>query len=149
MHRRPERQNIEIVLYNNHLQRLRNMKATVDNSTPKTHPFNNRRQKEIARNNKRIDDENCLLLENIAKTIQKPTIQNKLGSHVYTQVRFKKKLSHIKKRLHAAQIMDANLRLLDRIQKVPPVYDHIQWEYDEKQRQKILKNMSLYPEKYT
>ena len=71
MHRRPERQNIEIVLYNNHLQRLRNMKATVDNSTPKTHPFNNRRQKEIARNNKRIDDENCLLLENIAKTIQK------------------------------------------------------------------------------
>ena len=149
MHRRPERQNMELVLYNNHLRRLQTMKPTIDNSAPKPHPFNNRRQKEIDRNNRRIDHENCLLLENIAKTIQKPTIQNTLEAHVHQHAIFKKKLSHTKKRLRAAQIMDDNLRLLDRIQQVPPVYDHIQWEYDEKQRQKILKNMSLYPEKFT
>ena len=89
------------------------------------------------------------MLENIAKTIQKPTIQNTLEAHVHQYTIFKKKLSRTKKRLRAAQIMDDNLRLLDRIQQVPPVYDHIQWEYDEKQRQKILKNMSLYPEKYS
>ena len=87
-------------------------------------------------------------MENIAKSIQKPTIQNVLEPHVYQHIQFKKKLSRTKQCLHSAKIMDDNLRLLDRIKNVPPVYNHIQWEYDEKQRQKILKNMSLYPEKY-
>ena len=45
MHRRPEREGMEIILYNNHVDRIRNMKSTIDNSKPKSHPLNNRKKK--------------------------------------------------------------------------------------------------------
>jgi hypothetical protein len=41
---------------------------------------------------------------------------------------FKAKLSTTKKKIEAQKLTEENRRILHRIQEVPPVYNHIEWE---------------------
>ena len=62
--------------------------------------------------------------------------------------RFKKKLALRGKQLEMQKITEENLRLLKRIQKVPPAYNRFEWEEDAKRKDHIKRCMCLYPEFY-
>lgn len=57
-------------------------------------------------------------------------------------------LQACQKRLELERITADNRRLLDRIQKTLPAYNHMQWEREAEEREKILMNMTEFPEMY-
>lgn len=95
-----------------------------------------------------IEFDNRLLLERLAKIVQKKTIDNEIHAFIEEQKVFKAKLAQEKKQTVAHKITDENRRLLQRIQEVPPVYNHIEWEEQARERENIVKTMVLYPEFY-
>ena len=62
--------------------------------------------------------------------------------------RFKKQLILTKKRVEMQKLTVENHRLLRRIQEVPPVYNHLEWEEDARRKEHIKRAMALYPEYY-
>ena len=88
------------------------------------------------------------MLERLAKIVQKKTIDNEVHEFIKQQKVFKEKLSVTKKRIEAHRITEENRRLLQRIQEVPPVYNHTEWEAEARERENTIKNMLLYPEFY-
>ena len=145
---RSERIGYDAVIYNQHLERLNNIKTTLDLNPPKKHPLKNKIILEKIKTNKKIDIENKMLLERIAKKIQTSTLDNKLHPSTKMHSKFKKYLSYTKNKIYLEKITNENNELLKKIQKVPPVYNHIKWREQEEKRKIILKNMSLYPEYY-
>ena len=80
--------------------------------------------------------------------MQKKTLDNQVHESVDMQKTFKAKLSITRKKLEAQRITHENRRILQRIQEVPPVYNHVEWEVAAKEREHTIKNMLLYPEVY-
>lgn len=149
MHRRSERNTYEKLIYDQHITRIKNAKPVINVKPPKPHPLNNKYIMEHQRNNKNIEKQNSILLEQIAKRIQQTHIDNIQHPSVMKHSKFKKQISSVRKRLTLAKITDENIQLLNRIQTVEPNYDHAKYELDEENRRKKLKSMSLYPEYYT
>ena len=89
-----------------------------------------------------------MLLERLAKIVQKKTIDNEINDVIGRHKVFSAKLAEEKKKTAANKITDENRRLLQRIQEVPPVYNHLEWEEQAKERESIVKTMVLYPEFY-
>jgi hypothetical protein len=116
-----QRKSYDKILYEQHVERVKNMLPTIDNSTPRRHPFNdNRRLEDRIVKYRKIQQENMKLLMNIAKTIQKSSIDNKLSKHVKNTQNFHRRLLRIKRNNELKQITDENRQLLKRIQTVPP-----------------------------
>jgi hypothetical protein len=67
-----------------------------------------------------IQQENIQLLTNIAKAIQRSSLDNKLSKHVKDTQEFKRRLLRIRRNNELKKITDENLQLLRRIQNVPP-----------------------------
>lgn len=120
MGQRSERKLYDKVLYERHLERMKSMLPTIDNTEPRKHPFNHRRLRELIAQNRKVEKENIQILQNIAIAIQKPTINNTLSNHVQNIRNFKKQLYRIKRKNELQKITDENLQLLKRIQTVPP-----------------------------
>ncbi len=78
--------------------------------------------------------DNRLLLERLAKIMQKKTIDNE--NHNGHQ----KSLQETYRRLELQRITADNHRLLKRIQEVEPCYNHLQWEEEAKKRYLSLKH---------
>ena len=89
-----------------------------------------------------------MLLERLAKIVQKKTIDNEIHDFIARQKVFKAKLAEEKKKTEANRITDENRRILQRIQEVPPVYNHTEWEEQAIEREHIIKTMVVYPEFY-
>ena len=116
-----QRKSYDKILYEQHVERVKNMLPTIDNSTPRRDPFNdNRRLEDRIVKYRKIQQENMKLLMNIAKTIQKSSIDNKLSKHVKNTQNFHRRLLRIKRNNELKQITDENRQLLKRIQTVPP-----------------------------
>lgn len=116
-----QRKSYDKILYEQHVERVKNMLPTIDNSTPRRYPFNdNRRLEDRIVKYRKIQQENLKLLMNIAKTIQKSSIDNKLSKHVKNTQDFHRRLLRIKRNNELKQITDENRQLLKRIQNVPP-----------------------------
>jgi len=145
---RPERRGYAKLNYEQHVERLKNMKATVECGPPRAHPFSNKREQDKRREFASIEFDNKLLLERLAKVVQQKTIDNEIHKSVEFHANFKKKLNLTKKRLQMQKITEENQRLLKRIQEVPPAYNHIEWEEDAKHKEMIKRCMALYPEYY-
>lgn len=145
---RPERRGYAKLNYEQHLERLKNMKSTVECGPPRAHPFSNKREQDKRREFAAIEFDNKLLLERLAKVVQQKTIDNEIHKSVEFHATFKKKLNLTKKRLEMQKITEENQRLLKRIQEVPPAYNHLQWEEEAQARDVIKKCMALYPEYY-
>lgn len=88
------------------------------------------------------------MLERLAKVVQKTSIDNEIHKSVEMHARFKKQLILTKKRIAMQKLTDDNHRILKRIQEVPPVYNHLEWEEDAKRKERIKRAMALYPEYY-
>ena len=78
-----------------------------------------------------------MMLERLAKIMQQKTIDND-NKHM----KFGKSLIHASRRLELQRITEENQRLLKRIQETDPIYNHLQWEEEAKQRTMYIKNMS-------
>jgi hypothetical protein len=120
IHQRSERKLHDKVLYEQHLERMKSMLPAIDNNEPRKHPFNHRRLRELIAQTRKIEKENIQILQNIAIAIQKPTIDNTLSNHVQNVRNFKKQLYRLKRKNELQTITDENLKLLTRIQTVPP-----------------------------
>jgi hypothetical protein len=145
---RPERRGYALLCFQQHTDRIKNMKGTVDCGPPREHPLGNKSEMDKRRNFASIEFDNKLLLERLAKIVQKKTIDNEIHESVATHATFKAKLGLTKKRLEMQRITEENQRLLRRIQEVPPAYNHLDWEEDYRRKEVIKKSMSLYPEFY-
>ena len=143
---RPERRGYDAIIYQQHLDRIKSMKPTVDSGPPREHPFSNKREMEKLRFTSMIEMDNRLMLERLAKVVQNKSIDNEIHKSVAMHAAFKKKLGLTKKRLHMQKITEENQRLLKRIQEVPPAYNHLEWEEEAKRRDEVMKNMTSYPE---
>merc|ERR1719223_1025085 len=111
------------------------MKGTVDCGPPREHPLGNKSEMDKRRNFASIEFDNKLLLERLAKIVQKKTIDNEIHESVATHATFKAKLGLTKKRLEMQRITEENQRLLRRIQEVPPAYNHLDWEEDYRRKE--------------
>lgn len=88
------------------------------------------------------------MLERLAKVVQNTSIDNEIHKSVEMHARFKKQLILTKKRINMQKLTDDNHRILKRIQEVPPVYNHLEWEEDARRKEHIKRAMALYPEYY-
>ena len=145
---RPERRGYDKLNFEQHLERLSNMKATVDCAPPHQSPWTNRLEMEKRRHQAVVEFENKLMLERLAKIVQHKSIDNEIHHSIAMHQKFKKKLGLTKKRLTMQKLTEENQNLLKRIQEVPPAYDHFQWEEEAQRHDHIKRCMALYPEYY-
>lgn len=120
IHNRPERRLYDKVLYEQHIDRVKNMLPTVDTGPPRKHPMSNRKIIDDFRMKKKIEKENYNILLRIAKSIQTTSIDNTLSPYINNHREFKRKLTRTRKRLEHEKITKDNQLLLKRIIEVPP-----------------------------
>lgn len=145
---RPERKGYDVIIFQQHVDRLKKMKPTVDAGPPREHPLSNKREMDKRRNFLNIEFDNKLMLERLAKVVQHKTIDNEIHHSVEMHAKFKKKLGLTKKRVEMQRLTEENQRMLKRIQEVPPAYNHLEWEEDARRKEHIKRCMALYPEYY-
>jgi hypothetical protein len=143
-HRRSERIGLEIIDYNNHIERLHKMKPTFDTHTSLKLP------KLIKHSNHsriiEIEKQNINLLERIAVSIQSSHINNKLPKQVTEYSNFQKKIKRDHHVSNLKKIQENNKRLLQRIQEIKPIITRRQLEYDYIKSREKMKLLCLYPE---
>mmetsp|Transcript_5462 Transcript_5462/g.8958 ORF Transcript_5462/g.8958 Transcript_5462/m.8958 type:complete len:175 (-) Transcript_5462:96-620(-) len=145
---RPERKGYDVIIYQQHVERLKKMQPTVDSGPPREHPLSNKREMDKRREFLNIEFDNKLMLERLAKVIQHKSIDNEIHHSVDMHAKFKKKLGMTQKRVQMQKLTAENQRILKRIQEVPPAYNHLEWEEDAKRKDHIKRCMALYPEYY-
>jgi len=145
---RPERKGYEVLIYQQHRDRLKTIQPTVDAGPPRPHPFSNKREQDARREFLNIEFDNKLMLERLAKVIQHKTIDNEIHHSVEFHQKFKKKLTLQQKRAKMQKLTVENQEMLKRIQEVSPAYNHMEWEEDAKRKEHIKRCMALYPEYY-
>mmetsp|Transcript_7986 Transcript_7986/g.8753 ORF Transcript_7986/g.8753 Transcript_7986/m.8753 type:complete len:183 (-) Transcript_7986:250-798(-) len=145
---RPERKGYDVIIYQQHVERLKKMQPTVDAGPPREHPLSNKREMDKRRQYLNIEFDNKLMLERLAKVVQHKTIDNEIHHSVEMHAKFKKKLVLTKKRMDMQRLTEENQRMLRRIQEVPPAYNHLEWEEDARRKEHIKRCMALYPEYY-
>jgi hypothetical protein len=138
----------ELMLYYQHLDRIKNMKSNIDNKEPKKHPFTNKFiiDKSIQKN--RLEMENKIIGDRILKSGEKSSIDNKLSPSVINYKKFKQKLLFNKHKVTIDKINNENKELVKRLINTPPVYNHKQWEQEFIKKEIIKKTMLLFPEYY-
>ena len=135
-------------MYEQHVDRVRNVRGFIDCGPPRAHPLGNKAEMDKRRKFAAIEFDNKLLLERLAAVVQTKTIDNDVNEMTKLHTSFKKKLSLTKKKLQLAKISEENQRILKRIQEVPPAYSHLEWEEDARIHERIKRGMALYPEYY-
>lgn len=128
--------------YEDHRLRVKNIQPQVDTKKPHELPDSGKREIERKRNHAAIERDNRELLTRLGKAMQIKNIDNesKVAKGISLQAALKK--------IELERITNDNRRLLDRLQKTIPAYDHIAWEQEAEEREKILMNMTEFPELY-
>jgi len=128
--------------YDDHRRRIEKMEPKVDTKPPRELPFSGKKEIERRRFHATIERGNKELLTRLGKAMQIKNIDNE--STVAKGI----SLQACQKRLELERITADNRRLLERIQKTLPAYNHLQWEREAEAREKILMNMTEFPEMY-
>lgn len=126
-----------------HRKKLLSIKSTINNSEPhRSVHFGRNLKKEQLKEERyaEIDRENRILLEKMEQIMQNETGEFKPSSSVRYGHSLNKDLR--KRQLH--KITQENQAILNRIQMQTPTYDHLQWEEDARQNQKIARNISEF-----
>lgn len=122
-----------------HMQRIRDMQPTVDDKPPKERPRDNRKQIERERVLAVVERDNRLLLDRLGKAMETANINNFLSPVKFNSVQEENRKKELRR------ITADNLRLLNRIQNVEPMYRAVEWERDAEQRDKYLATMTEFP----
>jgi hypothetical protein len=126
--------------HNEHLQRIRDMQPTVDDKAPKERPRDNRKQIERDRVLAVVERDNRLLLDRLGKAMEAKNIDNFIAPVKFTSVQEENRKKELRR------VTADNLRLLNRIQNVEPMYRALEWERDAELRDRYLATMTEFPE---
>lgn len=143
-----ERSGNKKILYEQHLERIKNSKPVVDTSPPTVYPYCNRWKTKAQIEKRKIEIENILLVNRIINNNVK-NIDNELDTYIEDYAYFKRKMAIQKTIFDTDLINEQNKKLADRLCNVRSCYSRKHWENDYQKHKKIIKNMSLYPEQYT
>ena len=144
MHQRNERRGFDEILYQQHVQRINNMKSTLDNhNKPKLKPIP-KYALENKQRNKTIQLQNAELLQRLAKI--KSSIQTTNHVSVLRQLRLKQQLYDLQRELKENKLTKANAELSAALEKCKPSICFEKFEKDFRKSRALMKNMSLYPE---
>lgn len=134
-----------------HMQKLRNVKPTIDLKKPKNFKhLKSRAKKEQMLEDRytEIERENRILLEKMTSIMQKPNrtstsfSTDRFGS---TTVQPKKSLNKAARKQELLKITLENQAILRRLQDKSSNYNVAKWEHEHRARLELLKNMSEYP----
>lgn len=134
---------IQMQNYERHVKRLQSAKPSVDSSKPinkkpqGTRPIIQRRLREEA-----IIQENQHMLDRLAKVMQSKRIDND-GGYL---LKGRKSLTGTARKHQLQRITEENHRLLQRIQKVNPVIDHVEFDTRAKKNKYMLRQLSEFKE---
>eukprot|EP01038_Epipyxis_sp_PR26KG_P010896 gene10896-14626_t len=128
--------------YEGHMKRIREMKSSVDDKKPRGMPMNDRKETERRVFQKKIEEENRLILDRLGKAMSIKNIDNQIDHRL---VGFPSLLESEKKRF-SKRIVDDNRRLLKRIQITEPVYKVEEWRRENEKHVEHLRNMTEFPE---
>ena len=103
-------------LYEQHLERLKNMKSTIDNGEPKHLPFSKKWENEYNRKIDSINDSNMKLAYRLIN--QKSFIDNQPDRRMKEVQEFKRQLVLHKRRMEMEKIVCENLILLNRLKNI-------------------------------
>jgi hypothetical protein len=141
-----ERKGCNKILYEQHIQRVKNSKSFIDTGPPKVYPYSNKWKIAYDMQNKKIEKENKLLSERLINSIC--DIDNELDTYIEDYAYFKRKMIIQKNMFDTNLINEQNKLLVKRLQNTKSCYNRKEWENDYQKRKQIIKNMSMFPDKY-
>ena len=144
----PDRSGYKKILYEQHLERIKNSKPIVDTGPPTVYPYGNKWQIKAQIEQRKIEIENNQLVDRIVNNTEK-TIDNELDTYIEDYAYFKRKMTIQKNIFDTNLINQQNKKLVDRLCNVTSCYNRKDWENDYQKHKKIIKIMSLYPEQYS
>lgn len=136
------------LLYTQHIERMKNIKKTIDNEEPIKKKYVNKYKAEQKLFDSRIQYENRMMLERIAKNIQEHQLDNTPSKSHQLHYSFMRKMSCEKRLRELKTIQQNNQKLLYNIQNAQPEYNRNVWEEEYKERHEKMKQMLIYPELY-
>jgi hypothetical protein len=89
-----------------------------------------------------VERDNRILLDRLGKAMETKNIDNNLEPVKFTSIGEENRKKALRK------VTADNLRLLNRIQNVEPVYRAVEWERDAEQRDKYLATMTEFPDQF-
>jgi len=141
---RPERSGYKKILYDKHLERLKNSKSVIDIGPPRVFPYVNKWKTEYNITNKRIAQENKNLVDRIINSTSNNTIDNELDTYIEDYAYLKRKMVIQKQIFDTNLINQQNIILANRLEKTKSCYNREEWEKDYQKRKQIIKLMSLF-----
>ena len=144
----PDRTGYKKILYEQHLERIKNSKPIVDTGPPSVYPYGNRWKIKAQIEQRKIEIENKLLVNRIIN-ITESNIENELDTYIEDYAYFKRKMNIQKNIFDTNLINEQNKKIFSRLYNARSCYSRREWENDYQKHKKIIKNMSLYPEQYT
>jgi hypothetical protein len=143
-----ERTGYKKLLYEQHVERVKNSKPIVDTGPPKVYPYGNKWQIKAQIEQRKIEIENNQLVDRIINNNER-NIDNELDTYIEDYAYFKRKMNIQKNIFDTNLINQQNRKLFSRLYNVRSCYSRTEWENDYQKHKKIIKNMSLYPEQYS
>jgi len=129
-----------------HRQKLRDMKSSVDNKSPRQATHLKTKAKTHALMEDRfaqIETENRILLEKMSHIMRnKGGVNNKNESAIYAH-----SLNKDRRKRELQRITKQNQQILKRIQNAQPTYDHLAWEEKAEANDRILSNICEFKTK--
>jgi hypothetical protein len=118
MGKRQDRKGYVKRLYEQHLERLQNIKPTIDNEEPKQMPFSKKWENEYNRHLEHIKKSNMKLVTRLIN--QTSNLDNKLDSRTKEVLDFKRQMILHKRRMEMEKIVNENIILLNRLKTIEP-----------------------------
>eukprot|EP01036_Dinobryon_divergens_P049440 gene49440-66238_t len=132
--------------YECHLERLQNIKPSIDNKPPTTHMAGyGKREIEMRLRQERIDRENQRVVDRLATAMHTKHIDNENKDRERI-LQIHRTQNDIAKKVRLQKIQLDNRRVLDNIIRAQPMYDHLKWEEEAERHEVVLKNMTEFPE---
>jgi E3 ubiquitin-protein ligase TRIP12 len=125
-----------------HNQKLKEVKCTVDFSEPQSLQFdhlrlNLKREQMLEERYEEIDRHNRILLQKMAGIMRKPVATERPRSRGTLNKPLRLKELH--------RITKENQGILERIQRVAPTYNHVEWDEAARKQEKYLEHACEYP----
>lgn len=128
-----------------HRNRLKNAKSTIDRSLPKGFGKvrrNLKREQQLEDRYAQIEHENRLLLARMTEIMQKSTVDNR--SEAWKHGR---SLNLGSRKRQLAKIAQENEKILERIRNVKPSYNHLKWEEEAMEAEKLVESITEFKQR--
>jgi len=115
---RQDRKGYKKILYEQHLERLKKMKSTIDNSTPPSLPVSKKWENDY---NRKIDNINCSNNKLVNRLINVTSyLDNKPDKRMKEVIDFKHKMIIYKRKIEMEKLCIENILLFDRLKTISP-----------------------------